>query len=196
MGSEGFLEAFRKMPFCGFFLIQTAFTKRGQFSFASQSICSGENQCLQNDQLFRVFWDWIFEHVWWKHMRYLTSCALAFGKQRWIVGQFCAAQLVMVSQSVSTSSRVWSCATFKEGVDQVASSAEQLEAEERELEMQIEATSLHVCFRHQVNMYMFKRLKQLRFVTFCDYFFFHPGTQKSSSSIHYFFHQCHSNNLI
>lgn len=44
----------------------------------------------------------------------------------------------MVSQSVSTSSRVWSCATFKEGVDQVASSAEQLEAEERELEQQIE----------------------------------------------------------
>ena len=97
----------------------------------------------------------------------------------------------MVSQSVSTSSRVWSCATFKEGVDQVASSAEQLEAEERELEQQIEATSLHVCFRHQVNLYMVKRLKQLRFVTFCDYFFFHPGTQKSSSSIHYFFHQCH-----
>ena len=59
----------------------------------------------------------------------------------------------MVSQSVSTSSRVWSCATFQEGVDQVTSSAQQLEDEERELEKQIEATASRVCLRHQVNMY-------------------------------------------
>ena len=45
----------------------------------------------------------------------------------------------MSSQSVVTSSRVWSCATFEEGVAQVRNTAARLEDEELELEKEIQA---------------------------------------------------------
>ena len=51
------------------------------------------------------------------------------------------------AMSVSTSSRVWSCATLRDGVDDVAAKRRELEEEEAELERQIEDRNLCInCF--------------------------------------------------
>ena len=44
-----------------------------------------------------------------------------------------------MSSGALTTSRVWSCTTLGEGMDQVMSEADRLELEERELEVQIQA---------------------------------------------------------
>lgn len=44
-----------------------------------------------------------------------------------------------MSSGALTTSRVWSCTTLGEGMDQVMSEADRLEVEERELELQIQA---------------------------------------------------------
>ena len=44
-----------------------------------------------------------------------------------------------MSSGALTTSRVWSCTTLGEGMDQVRSEADRLEEEERELERQIQA---------------------------------------------------------
>ena len=60
---------------------------------------------------------------------------------------------VSLTSSAPTSSRVWSCATLKDGVNHVAAEAAALEREERELEEQIKAFPRlpkfsHVMFAH------------------------------------------------
>ena len=63
---------------------------------------------------------------------------------------------VIMSESVATSSRVWSCATLHDGLGFVADEAAKLEEEELELERQIKAPKNHAYIHnmplnHEIN---------------------------------------------